>query len=155
MALVVVGSATVWFVLREPTAHRLTVRTYLRTTQNLKPDAMVKVDGVSVGAVKAVDLRPEFGERPVEVLMELRTPYELQIPSDSIASIYTDGVLGPTYVEIDTRQAVGPSLADGSTVKSRESEVTNEQGARAMEEVGTALIEESRKLRQKGSPSLK
>jgi len=155
VSVIVVGLASIWFVSRESRTHHLIVRTYLRNTENLKPDSIVKVDGVELGAVKAVNLRPELGKRPVEVVMELGTDKRLQIPNNSIVSPEAEGVLGPTFVEIDTRQAAGPPLGNGEVLQSVEPDVTNEQAARAMEKIGTVLIEESQKLRQKGTSSPK
>jgi ABC-type transporter Mla subunit MlaD len=148
--LIIVGLASIWFV-SESRAHRLTIRTYLRNTENLKPGSMVKVDGVELGAVKAVNLRSALGKRPVEVFMELRTDNGLQIPNDSIASPEAEGVLGATFVEIDTRQAGGLPLRNGEVLQSLEPDSTNEQAARAMEKIGTVLIEESTKLREKST----
>jgi phospholipid/cholesterol/gamma-HCH transport system substrate-binding protein len=154
--VIVVGLASIWFVSRELRVHNLTIRTDFRNTESLKPGATVRVDGVDLGTVKAVNLRPEFGKRPVEVVMELRADHGLQIPSNSIASPEADGVLGPTFVEIDTHQAAGPPLRNNEILQSLEPDVmTNEQAARAMEKLGTVLIEESQKLRQKGTSSPK
>jgi ABC-type transporter Mla subunit MlaD len=148
--VIVVGLAS------QSRAHHLTVRTYFRTAENLKPDARVRFHGVDLGAVKAVNLRPEFGKRPVEIVMKLRVDHGLQIPNDSIASPGTDGVLGPTFVEIDASKAAGPPLRNNEILQSLEPDaITNEQAARAMEKIGTVLIEESQKLRQKGTASSK
>src|ERR1700758_2534746 len=92
--VIVVGLASIWFVSTESRAHHLTVRTYFRTTDSLKPGSMVKVDGIELGSVKAVNLRPELGKRPVEVVMEFGADNGLQIPNDSIASPEAEGVLG-------------------------------------------------------------
>jgi ABC-type transporter Mla subunit MlaD len=155
VSVIVAGLASIWFVSRELRVRNLTIRTYFRNTENLKPGAIVRVDGIDLGTVKAVNLRPEFGKRPVEVVMELRGD-GLQIPGNSIASPEADGVVGPTFVEIDTRHAVGPPLRNNEILQSLEPDaMTNEQAARAMEKIGTVLIEESQKLRQKGTSSPK
>jgi hypothetical protein len=83
--------------------------------------------------------------------MELPTDNGLQIRNDSIASPEAEGVQGATFVEIDTRQAAGLPLRNGEVLQSLEPDSTNEQAARAMEKIGTVLIEESTKLRQKGT----
>jgi len=62
--VIVVGLANISFLSTESRAHHLTVRTYFRTAENLKPYARVRFHGVDLGAVKAVNLRPEFGKRP-------------------------------------------------------------------------------------------
>lgn len=38
---------------------------------------------------------------PAEVMMKLRTPYELHVPNDATVSLYTEGVLGETFAEIN------------------------------------------------------
>jgi len=89
-------------------------------------------------------------------MMKLRVDHGLQIPNDSIASPATDGALGPTFVEIDASKAAGPPFRNNEILQSLEPDaITNEQAARAMEKIGTALIEESQKSRPKGAASSK
>ena len=68
-----------------------------------KAGAPVCVDGVKPGVVKSMRVRPELGERPVEVLMSISTGYELRIPNDSTVILSTEGILGKTFADIDTR----------------------------------------------------
>lgn len=58
---------------------------------------------------------------PGAVEMELRTPYELKIPRDSVAYTTNAGVFGPTYLEIDVQGASGPPVQSGGQLPSRES----------------------------------
>ncbi len=51
--------------------------------------------------------------------MVLNSQSEVKIPADSIVSLETDGVLGPTYVEIDATGASGPPLATNGVLKTR------------------------------------
>jgi phospholipid/cholesterol/gamma-HCH transport system substrate-binding protein len=142
-----------WLTLRENSIRRLSVRTYFRNARSLQRGTPVRVDGVEVGFVTSVSVRPELGERPVEVLMEIRMPYDLRIPSGSIASLSAQGVLGPTIVEIDTRSASGPPIGNGDVLRSLE--VTDNQAAHAMDAIGNTMIEASKKLREKDqSPSV-
>jgi len=57
---------------------------------------------------------------PGAVEMELRTPYELKIPSDSVASTATVA-FGGTYLEIDISGASGPPIQNGGWLASKES----------------------------------
>ena len=82
--------------------HRLELRTYFQNSAGLKDGAPVRLAGVHVGIVKSVRVRPEVKDGTVEVIMALCTPYEIQIPSDSIVTLETEGILGQTYAEIDT-----------------------------------------------------
>lgn len=116
----VLATACLWLALREWSIHRLTVRAYYRQAPNAREGMPVWVDGVEVGSVSRVTVRPELGDRPVEVVMKLRTPYELNIPGGSSAQL-VQHVLGPTVVDIDTRSGHGPVINDGGTVEGGES----------------------------------
>lgn len=136
----------VWMALRRNSTHRLDVRTYFRHA-DLERGTLVSVDGLVLGSVKNVTVRPEVGERPVEVEMEIRTPYDLQIPTGSIAEVTSQGVLGRTVVDIDTRRAVGPPIRDGGVLESNE--IAGAQAAHAMHVLRNAVIESSKKLQDR------
>jgi ABC-type transporter Mla subunit MlaD len=60
--------------------------------------------------------------------MALKTAYELNIPSGSTVSLETAGVLGETFVEIDTHNASGPPIRSGGTLKAQPiANLTSEQ----------------------------
>jgi phospholipid/cholesterol/gamma-HCH transport system substrate-binding protein len=117
-------------IVKAPT-HRLKVRTYLHHTQGLKPGASVSIDGVRIGSVARVDLGSESTDHPVEVIMLLGTGEQVTIPNDSEASLATEGLLGPTIMEIDTRSATGPPIENNGVIKSLE--VTDNQAAHALD----------------------
>ena len=75
---------------------------------------------MEAGSVSGVTVRPELVDYPVEVKLTLDTSYDLPIPGDSLAVLSTEGILGPTFVEIDTRFAHGARLANGGVLKSSE-----------------------------------
>jgi ABC-type transporter Mla subunit MlaD len=52
-------------------------------------------------------------------MMDVSTPYELKIPTDSITLIETAGILGERYVAIDISQASGPPIEDYGCLKSK------------------------------------
>ena len=97
--------------------HALTLKAYFTDGMGLRADAPVRLAGVDVGSVKSVRPRAELKQAPVEVIMSISTDYELRIPDDSIASLSTSGILGPTYVNIDTRNASGLPIRSGGTLK--------------------------------------
>ncbi len=151
IALVVCfGLLSAWLAFRKTSTHQLNVRTYFQNAQNLQRGTPVWIDGVQLGSVTDVRVRPELSERPVEVLMAINTPYELSIPRDSTATFSAQGVLGPTVVEIDTRMASGSPLENNGVLKSIE--VTGNQAADAMEKIGSVLIKESKRLREQDKP---
>lgn len=131
-----------WFAVRERSTHRLTLHAYYRHVEEVKRGMPVCVDGVAVGFVASVTVRPELGDRPVEVVLNLRTPYELAIPGGSTAQIAQPGILGSTVVDIDTRSASGPPIANGGMIEGRES--TDDQAAHALGVVVKALVDQSK-----------
>jgi ABC-type transporter Mla subunit MlaD len=143
---IVAAAVFLLFAWREYSFHRLTLHAYYRHVQNVRKGMPVCVDGVEVGSVANVTVRPELGDRPVEVVLKVRTPYELRIPRDSIAALSSQGVLGPNVVDIDTRAAHAPPVTDGATIESRES--TDDQAAHALGVVVKSLAEHSRKQDQ-------
>lgn len=118
-ALVVVASATLLFVVVRPLAHRVTIKTYFANVGGLRSGGAVRIAGVEMGSVRRIRVRPELGAEPVEVEMVLTPPYEIKIPSDSIVSLETAGVLGSTYAEIDITHASGTPIGANAVLKSR------------------------------------
>ncbi|MFZ0991734.1 MAG: MCE family protein, partial [Candidatus Sulfotelmatobacter sp.] len=53
---------------------------------------------------------------PVKVLMKVSTKYDFNLRRDSVTSLDTAGVLGETYLDIDSSQAVGPVARNGDTL---------------------------------------
>jgi ABC-type transporter Mla subunit MlaD len=77
--IIVLGFGFTWLVFRKPHTHDQNLKSYFQCGSSLKAGAPVCVDGVKVGVVKSVRVRPELGDRPMEVLMSLSAPYELKI----------------------------------------------------------------------------
>lgn len=144
--IVVIAAVILWLPLRRPPSHRLSLTTYFRNGDGLQPKAPVRIDGVELGSVTSVRVRPELGERPVEVMMEIAASYDLALPSDSLVRIETGGILGPTLVDIDTRHAEAVRIGNNGVLPSSEltDEAKNEancQAAKAMNRVADALAQ--------------
>jgi phospholipid/cholesterol/gamma-HCH transport system substrate-binding protein len=100
---------------------RYTLKAYIADAGGLKEGAQVRLAGVAVGNVKAVQISP-FSERAraVEILMRVARNYQDQIRVDSVASIETVGLLGESYVNL-TRGGPGKEvIPDGGVLKSSE-----------------------------------
>jgi len=108
--LVTLIAAILFAATRQRGHHSLMVKAYFQNAHGLRSNAPVQLAGVEVGRVSSVRARPEMREHPAEVIMILKTPYSLSIPSDAIASLSQAGLLGGTVVEIDIRKAYGPPL---------------------------------------------
>ena len=137
--IIVVGLGCVWLAIRKQPGHDQILKSYFQNGSSLKAGAAVCVDGVKAGGRQSVRVRPELGERPVEVVMAIWTPYELRIPNDSAVVLSTEGLLGPTFAEIDTRGARGPTIGNDGVLKS--SEVTSADGVQVVKRLGNALVQ--------------
>jgi len=108
-------------LLKLPAGPSLRLKTCFQDVNGLRPGAKVRLAGVDIGTVQDVRAQPADKACPGAVEMELRTPYELKIPKDSVASTDTEGVLGPTYLEIDISRASGPPIQTGGQLPGKES----------------------------------
>lgn len=65
---------------------------------DLKPRAPVAMAGVTIGDVKSITLDPVTYE--AEVIMNIDAKYA-ELPTDTSAGIYTKGILGDKYIELE------------------------------------------------------
>ncbi len=94
---------------------RITLRSYFDNASGLRVGAPVRLSGVDIGNVTALQVVPDKDKQitPVEVVMKVSTKYGFNLRRDSITSLDTAGVLGETYLDIDSSQAIGPPAQDG------------------------------------------
>ena len=97
---------------------RITVRSYFDNAEGLRQGAPVRLSGVDIGNVTDIRIVPYKDKRltPVEVTMKVSTKYIYNLRRDSVTSLDTAGVLGETYLDIESSQAVGPEAQDGDTL---------------------------------------
>jgi phospholipid/cholesterol/gamma-HCH transport system substrate-binding protein len=94
---------------------RITVKSYFDNAEGLRIGAPVRLNGVDIGNVTRISIVTAKDKQltPVEVTMKIGTNYRGALRRDSMTSLETAGVLGETYIDIDSTQAVGPPLQDG------------------------------------------
>ncbi len=94
---------------------RITLRSYFDNAQGLRVGAPVRLSGVDIGNVTHISIVPNEDKRltPVEVTMKVSTRYSYDLRRDSVTSLETAGVLGETYLDIDSVQALGSPAQDG------------------------------------------
>ena len=97
---------------------RITLKSYFDNAQGLRDGAPVRLSGVDVGNVTSIRIVPDKDKQitPVEVTMKVSTKYSYAMRRDSVTSLETAGVLGETYLDIDSSQAVGAVVQDGDTL---------------------------------------
>lgn len=93
---------------------RLILRAYFANAAGLKDGAVVSVDGVTVGNVTKTRVVPERNPYPVEVTMQVGDKYWSDLHTDSTARVAPAGVLGDSFVDIDSRHATGPQPANNA-----------------------------------------
>jgi phospholipid/cholesterol/gamma-HCH transport system substrate-binding protein len=99
-------------------SHRITLVSFFDNASGLRVGAPVRLSGVDIGNVAAIRVVPDKDKQitPVEVIMKVSTKYGFNLRRDSVTSLDTAGVLGETYLDIDSSQAVGASAKDGDTL---------------------------------------
>ena len=95
---------------------RITVKSYFDNAEGLRVGAPVRLSGVDIGNVTKISIVRDKPLTPVEVTMKVSTKYGFSLHRDSVTSLETAGVLGETYLDIDSSQAVGPPVQDGDTL---------------------------------------
>jgi phospholipid/cholesterol/gamma-HCH transport system substrate-binding protein len=112
----------VFLVGKIPTGPSMRLKTCFKDVSGLRPGAKVRVAGVDIGTVRDIRAQPMDKACPGAVEMELRTPYELKIPEDSVASIANATVVFEgTYLEIDVSGSSGRPIQSGGQLPSKES----------------------------------
>jgi phospholipid/cholesterol/gamma-HCH transport system substrate-binding protein len=100
---------------------RITLKSYFDNAQGLRKGAPVRLNGVDIGNVTNILIVPDKDKQqtPVEVIMKVSTKYSYAIHRDSVTSLETAGVLGETFLDIDSLQALGPLARDGDTLQTQ------------------------------------
>jgi phospholipid/cholesterol/gamma-HCH transport system substrate-binding protein len=89
-----------------------TVQAHFANIGQLKERAPVKIAGVRVGQVRSISLDPKREAADVTLAIDERYSH---IPDDSIATIFTSGLLGDQYVGIEYGSSK-KDLAEGGTL---------------------------------------
>ncbi|MGA2966176.1 MAG: MlaD family protein [Terriglobales bacterium] len=100
--------------------HKITLRSYFDDAQGLREGAPVRLSDVDIGNVTTIRVVPGKPLTPVEVTMKVNTKYRFNLRKDSVTLLSTVGVLGETFVNIDSSEAKGPEAADGDTLPGRD-----------------------------------
>ena len=98
---------------------KIVVKAYFDNAGGLRVGAPVRLEGVDVGNVMAITVVPSHGLTPVEASLKLSTKYNGALKKDSIASLSTAGVLGETFVDVDSRAATGAHAQNGDTLPTK------------------------------------
>jgi phospholipid/cholesterol/gamma-HCH transport system substrate-binding protein len=88
---------------------KITLKSYFDDANGLRQGAPVRLSGVDIGNVSQIRVVENRPLTPVEVTMKVVTKYEFGLRKDSKTLLSTAGVLGETYINIDSSTArLGP-----------------------------------------------
>src|SRR5262249_35358636 len=98
------------------------LRSYFDNAGGLREGAPVRLQGVDVGNVAAIQIVSDPGRKltPVEVRLKVNKKYHNNIRKDSVSMLATAGVLGETYIDLDSAQAKGPEAQAGDVLATRD-----------------------------------
>jgi phospholipid/cholesterol/gamma-HCH transport system substrate-binding protein len=101
---------------------KIEVRSYFDNASGLRVGAPVRLDGVDIGNVTAIQVvsAPDKKLTPVEVVMKVSTKFHENLHKDSLTALSTAGVLGETYIDIDSSQASGSMAQNGDILPIRD-----------------------------------
>ena len=98
-------------------ARKLVRRCYFENAAGLKDGAPVTLEGVTIGNVIHIRVVPDRNPTPVEVTMRVGHEFLGRLHTDSTASINQAGVLGDSYVDLNSTHAGGPPPANNAELK--------------------------------------
>jgi phospholipid/cholesterol/gamma-HCH transport system substrate-binding protein len=101
---------------------KITLKSYFDNAGGLREGAPVRLQGVDIGNVSGIRVVADSARRltPVEVTLKVNTKYHRNLHKDSVTLLATAGVLGETYIDIDSSQASGPEVQAGDVLSTRE-----------------------------------
>jgi phospholipid/cholesterol/gamma-HCH transport system substrate-binding protein len=101
---------------------KMELKTYVDNASGLRVGAPVRLNGVDIGNVSGILVvsDPARHLAPVEVSMKVNTKYHYGLFKNSQTLLSTAGVLGETFIDIDSAQASGPEAANGDILPSRD-----------------------------------
>ncbi len=100
---------------------KIVLNAFFDNAGGLRVGAPVRLEGVDIGNITAITVVPTHGLTPVEVRMKVTTRFRGALKKDTTALLSTAGVLGETFVDLDSRGATGVLAQNGDTLPTKSS----------------------------------
>lgn len=100
----------------------LYLRSYFNNASGIREGAPVRLHGVDVGNVSTIKVisDPTRKLTPVEITMKIHPSHRPELHKDSMVTVSTEGVIGGSYIDIDSSQAKGPTVDNHDELPSKE-----------------------------------
>ena len=101
---------------------KITLFFYVDNTEGLKVGAPVALQGVTIGNVKDIRIVPNHALDPVQITLRVNTKYQFLLRAGkegTKATIATAGVLGESFVDLDSKNAKGNQAKDGDVLEAK------------------------------------
>lgn len=96
---------------------KISLLAYFDNTEGVKVGAPVALQGVTIGNVKDVRVVPGREKDPVQITMRVNTKYQFLLRKDTKATIETAGVLGESFIDLNSKGAKDRQIQDGDVLK--------------------------------------
>jgi phospholipid/cholesterol/gamma-HCH transport system substrate-binding protein len=100
--------------------HKINLKCYVDNAGGLRVGAPVRLSGVDIGNVTGIRIVPGRPTTPVEITLKVNTKYSFSLRKDSTTMLATAGILGETFVDVNSSTAKGPEATDGDTLAALE-----------------------------------
>jgi phospholipid/cholesterol/gamma-HCH transport system substrate-binding protein len=97
---------------------KITFTTYFDNAEGLRAGQPVDLQGVPIGNVQSIHIVSGRPLNPVQVIMRVNAKYQPFIHEDSTVAVMTAGVLGESFVDIDSKTAKKSPIKDGAELPS-------------------------------------
>lgn len=110
---------------------KITLKAYFDNAGGLRQGAPVRLEGVDIGNVTSISVEPSHvdpkkGPLPVRVTFKIARKYPDAVKKDSGVTLSTAGVLGETFMDIDSRTAVKGPVENGDELPTTETPGLND-----------------------------
>lgn len=102
--------------------HKIALRSYFDNAGGLREGAPVRLQGVDIGNVNKIRIVTDPARKltPVEVTLKVSNRFHPTLHKDSITRLATAGVLGETYIDIDSSTAKGPLVEENDELNTKD-----------------------------------